>query len=73
MICHYWCFKHIGQKFEPEVFNKCHDISLMVYDVADLIILNIKGVDYRSFAYNKSQNTAIKMLNSSKLDDEGTL
>ena len=45
----------------------------MVYDVADLIILNIKGVDYRSFAYNKSQNTAIKMLNSSKLDDEGTL
>ena len=52
MICYYWCFKHIGYKLEPEVCNKCYDISMMVYDLAHLMILNIRGVDYRSFAFN---------------------
>ena len=26
-ICHYWCFKDIGYKFEPHVYNGCHDIN----------------------------------------------
>ena len=45
----------------------------MVYDLDDLMILNIKGVDYRYFAFNMSKNTAIKLLNNYQLDDEGTL
>ena len=32
MICHYWCFKDIGYKFEAYVCNKYHDISMMAYD-----------------------------------------
>ena len=63
MICHYWYFKYIGYKFEPEVCNKCQDTSMMIYDLADLMILNIKGVDCRCFVFKKSKNTAIKMLN----------
>ena len=27
IICHYWCFKDIGYKFEPHVYNGCHDIN----------------------------------------------
>ena len=73
MIWHYWYFKGIGFKFEPYVCNGCHDVSMMVYDLDDLMILNIKGVDYRYFAFNMSKNTAIKLLNNYQLDDEGTL
>ena len=40
---------------------------MMVYDLNDFMILNIKCVDYRCFVFNVSKNTAIK------LDDKGTL
>ena len=46
MICHYWYFKDIGYKYEHYVCNGCHDLSMVVYDLKDFIILNIKGVDY---------------------------
>ena len=45
----------------------------MVYDLDDFKVLNIKGVDYRCVVCNMSKNTAIKLLNNSKLDDKGTL
>ena len=47
MICHYWYFKDIGYKFEPYVCNECHDISMMAYELENIAILNVKGVDYR--------------------------
>ena len=33
MICPYWYFKDIGYKYEPHVYNGCHDLSMMVYDL----------------------------------------
>ena len=45
MICHYWYFKDIGYKYEPYVCNRCHDLSMVVYDLKGFMILNIKGVD----------------------------
>ena len=47
MICHYWYFEDIGYKFEPYVCNKCNDISVIVYDLENIAMLNVKGVDYR--------------------------
>ena len=47
MICHYWYFKDIGYKYEPYVSNGCDDISMMVYQLENIAILNVKGVDYR--------------------------
>ena len=44
MICHYWYFKDIGYKYEPHVWNGCHDLSIVVYNLNDFMILNIKGV-----------------------------
>ena len=43
MICHYWYFEDIGYKYEPLVCNECHDLSMVVSDLNDFIILNIKG------------------------------
>ena len=42
MIFHYWYFLDNGYKFESYVCNGCHDLSIMVYDVDDFMILNIK-------------------------------
>ena len=73
ILCPYWYFKDIGYEYEQYVCNVCHDLSMMVYDLDDFIILNIKGVDYRCFVFNMSKNTAIKLLNNSQLDDKSIL
>ena len=73
MICHYWHFKDIGYKFEPHVCNKCHDISMMVYDLNDFMILDIKGADYRCGLWNVTRKNAFNRLNYSQLDNKGTL
>ena len=62
-ICHYWYLKDIGYKFEPYDFNNCHDISMMVSGLENIVILNIKGVDYRFLLWN---------MEYSKLDDKDT-
>ena len=73
MICHYWYFKNIGYKYEPYVCNGCHDLSMMVYDLNDFMILNVKGVDYRCCVFNMSKNDAITLLNNSVLDNKRVL
>ena len=55
MICHYWCFKDIGYKFEPYVCNRCHDISMMAYELANIEILNVKGNDYSCVIWNMTR------------------
>ena len=52
MICHYWYFKDIAYKYEPRVCNGCHNLSMVVYDLGDFTILNIRGVDYRCYVFN---------------------
>ena len=59
MICYYWYFKDVGFKFQPYAYNGCHNLLMMVYKLDDLMILNIKVVDYRCFVFNMSKNTAI--------------
>ena len=44
MIFRYWYFKDISYKFEPYVCNGCHDLSMIVYDLDDFMILKIKGL-----------------------------
>ena len=33
MPCHYWYFKDIGYEYEQYLCNRCHDLSMMVYDL----------------------------------------
>ena len=76
MICNYWYFKDIGYKYEPHVCNGCHDLSMMVYDLNNFMILNIKGIDYRCYVFNIYliyKSDAINLLNNSLLDNKGVL
>ena len=41
MLCHYWYFLGTGYRYELEVCNECHDISMMAYEPKDIAMLNI--------------------------------
>ena len=73
MICHYCYFKDIVYKYEQYVCNSCHDLLIVVYDLKNFMILNIKGVDCRCYIFNMSKNDAITLLNISVLDNNGVL
>ena len=38
IVCHYWYFKDIGYKYQPHVCNRCHNLSMVVYDLNDFMI-----------------------------------
>ena len=69
----YWYFKDIGYKFEPYVYDDCHDILVIVYELKNFVILNVKGVDYRRILWSISRNEDVKILNNSVLEDKGNL
>ena len=36
MLCHYWYFKTIGYRFEPNVCNKFHDELMTAYELKNI-------------------------------------
>ena len=46
---------------------------MMAYELENIAILNVKGVDYRRVIRNMTRNDATEMLNNSKVDDKGSL
>ena len=45
----------------------------MTYELENIAILNVKGVDYSALIWNMTRNDAINRLNNSELDDKGSL
>ena len=73
MICQYWYFKDIGFKYQPYVFNRCHDFPMIVQNLDDFVILRVKSVDHRCCLVNMSKKDAVSLLNNSVLDNKGVL
>ena len=46
---------------------------MMVYDLNDFMILNIKCIDYTCYVFNMSKNDAFKLLTNSVLHNKGVL
>ena len=46
---------------------------VMVYELENMAILNVKDVDFRWVLRNITKNNVNNRLNNSKLDDKGTL
>ena len=61
-ICHYWYFLNFSFKFQPNVYNRCHDLLRMSINLSDIAILNIKGSDYCCIISLISTNEAIKLM-----------
>ena len=46
---------------------------MMAYELENIAIMNVEGVDYRCVLWNITKKNAINRLNNSKLDNKGTL
>ena len=66
-------FKDIGFTFEENVYNGCHHLFMMADSLKDMAILRAKGDTFRCLMMGISKNQALKQLNNSVLEDEGTL
>ena len=73
MLCHYWYFKDVGIKFELHVCNTCHDVLMTAYELRNIGILNIKGLDFRCIFWGNSRDEAVNRLNSFVLEHKGVL
>ena len=73
VCCHYWYFKDVGFKFESHVCNKCHNVLMTVYELKNIAILNVKGVDFRCILWGISRDETVNRLNNSVLEDKCVL
>ena len=72
MICSYSYFKD-GFKYQSYACNGFHDISMIVMNLSDFFISNIKGVDYRVCFSDVDKKEVVNILNNSKLGNKGVL
>ena len=73
MLCHYRYFKDVELKFEANVCNKCHDVLMTAYELKNIAILIVKGLDFRCILWGISKNGAVNRLNNFVLEDKGVL
>ena len=72
MIYHYWFFGH-GFKFQYSVCNDCHDLSMLYLNISDIAIITVKSVDYHCIMYHISKSEAINLLETSVVEDRGSI
>ena len=59
-FCHYWYFKDLGFNFEPHVCSRCHDVLMTPYELKNIAILNLKGLDFTCILSGISRHEAVK-------------
>ena len=69
-VCHYWCFKNIGIKYEPYLCNGCHDLLQKAMSFNNIAIVYVKGNAYGIDFWYMSKDDAIYIINGSNLVDK---
>ena len=69
-ICHYWCFKDIGFRYEPYLRNGCHDLMQKTMSFNDVAIFFVKGNADRIHFWNMSKDNAISIMKNFNLIDK---
>ena len=59
MICNYYYFKDIGFKYQPYVYNGCHDFSMTIQNLSDFFVVTIKNVDYTVYITGADKKAAV--------------
>ena len=55
------------------VCNKCHDVLTTAYELKNIAILSVRGVDFRCILWGISRDEAVNRLNNSVLEGKGLL
>ena len=66
-VCHYWYFLNFSFKFQPNVCSRYYDLLMMSVNLSDIVILNIKGSDYRCINSLISKNEDINLMQNANL------
>ena len=61
MIWHY-CFSNNGFEFQDSVCDGCRDLTMIILNVSDIVIITVKNVSYRCIIQNISKSEAINLL-----------
>ena len=69
-LCHYWCFKDIGFKYEKYLCNGCHDLMQKAMSFNNVAIVYVKGSAYRIHFWYMGKDDAINIMNGSNLVDK---
>ena len=69
-ICHYWCFRNIGLKHEPYLFNVCHDLMQKALSFNNVATVYVKGSAYGIHFWYMSEDDEINIMNGSNLMDK---
>ena len=70
-ICHYSYFLNRGFKFQPDVYNGCHDLLMMSRNLSDNPVLNIKGSDCCCIISNLTKSEAINIMQNTGFTKKG--
>ena len=68
-ISHCWYFLNYSFKFQPNVCYSCNDL-LMSINLNYIVILSIKGSDYRCIISLISKKEAINLLQNANLTEK---
>ena len=66
-ICHFWYFKDIGFRYEPYLYNGCHDLTQKAKSFNDVAIVYVKVSVCRIHFGYMSKDDAISIMNNSNL------
>ena len=66
-ICHYWYFQEFGFKYEPYLYNGCHDLMQKAMSFNDVAIVFVKGSAYRIHLWYMSKDDAISITKNSNM------
>ena len=69
-ICHYWYFLDKNFNYEKYLCNGCQDLMQKAMSFNDVVIVSIKGNDYRIHFWYISKNDAIALMTNSNLNDK---
>ena len=61
-VCHYWYFKDIGFKYEPNLCNGFHDLMQKAINFNNAAIVSVKGSDYRIHFWYMCKDDAIILI-----------
>ena len=68
--CRYVYFKDIGFKYEPYLYNGCHDLMQEAMSFNNVAIFYVKGSAYRIIFWYMSKDNAINIMNCSNFVDK---
>ena len=70
----FWYFQEFGFKYEPYLYNGCHDLMQKAMSFNDVAIVYVKGSAYRIHFWYMSKDDAISIINiSNSVDKKGAL